>query len=398
MDKLDSIFENFVSHNLFKDKSVLQSNYNPNIIPHRQEQIEAVASILGPTLRGDKASNLLIYGNTGTGKTLVVQYVGKKILEKLKAMDKNHVKIVYVNCKLGKVAETEYRIAAEMVHELGGSVPATGLPTQEVWNRFVKLVDGQKQIVVLVLDEIDQLTKNDTLYTLTRINTQLIQSQITLVGISNRPAFKDDMDPRAKSSLGEEDLVFPPYDALQLKDILKERSDQAFKEGVIDMGLISKCAAYAAREHGDARRALDLLRVAGELAEREQNKKVEERHIDEAKEKIERDKMLDVIETEPRQFKLVLSAIFTLHEKTGGKDMFTGDVFRSYEELCTKTHDEVLTQRRISDIISEFDMLGIINVATISKGRHGRTREIHLILSPHLQEKAKELIAKSLNT
>ena len=78
--------------------------------------------------------------------------------------------------------------------------------------------------------------------------------------------------------------------------------------------------------------------------------------------------------------------------------MFTGDVYKAYQEVCVQSRDEVLTQRRISDILSDFDMLGIINVATISKGRYGRTREIHLSLSPTIQEKAKDLIAKSINT
>jgi cell division control protein 6 len=97
----------------------------------------------------------------------------------------------------------------------------------------------------------------------------------------------DHLDPRVKSSLGEEELVFPPYNALQLQDILKERAESAFKEGTLQEGVIAKCAAYAAREHGDARRALDLLRVAGELAERESSKKITLEHIDAANQKIE---------------------------------------------------------------------------------------------------------------
>jgi len=207
----------------------------------------------------------------------------------------------------------------------------------------------------------------------------------------------DNLDPRVRSSLGEEELVFPPYNALQLQDILKDRAEKAFKEGVLEDGVIAKCAAFAAREHGDARRALDLLRVAGELAEREISKKVRLEHIDSANQKIEKDKMLDVIESEPMQFQLVLYSIFMLEERNKDDEgIFTGDVFNEYQELCRKTKNEVLTQRRISDIIADFDMLGIINARVISKGRQGRTREIKLMVPEGIRKKAEEFLTDGL--
>ena len=403
MDKVDEIFDSFVSNNLFKDKSVLQSNYNPDNILHREEQIGGVASILAPTLRGERASNLFIYGNTGTGKTLGVRYVGDKILTKLKEMGKDHLKIAYINCKLKKIADTEYRILAELIKALGGSVPSTGLPTEEVYSRFVNFIDDKKQIVLVVLDEIDQAVAkiNDNfIYSLTRINSELKNAQICLVGISNSLTFMDNIDPRVRSSLAEEELVFPPYNALQLQDILKVRSEKAFVDKVLQEGVIAKCAAFAAREHGDARRALDLLRVAGELAERGNSKKITLDHIDEANKKIERDKMLDIIESEPKQFKLVLQSIMHLDdkkEKDNPDGIYTGDVYNSYQDVCERTKNEVLTQRRVSDILAEFDMLGIINARVISKGRQGRTREIKLMLPPKIKEQAKELLFKSLD-
>jgi len=190
-------------------------------------------------------------------------------------------------------------------------------------------------------------------------------------------------------------LVFPPYNALQLQDILRARADKAFNEGVLEEGVLAKCAAFAAREHGDARRALDLMRVAGELAERDGKKVVSLVHIDSASQKIEKDKMLDIIESEPKQFQLVLAAIMHLDGKDE-KEIFTGDVYNIYHDLCEKTKNEILTQRRVSDILGEFDMLGIINARVISKGRQGRTREIKLMLAPNIRDKAQEILNKSL--
>jgi len=399
MDKLDKIFDSFVSNNLFRNKTVLQSNYTPGNIPHRVNEIESVASILAPALRGERVSNLFIYGNTGTGKTLSVHYVGEKVLQKVREMGGNHLKFLYVNCKLRKVADTEYRIMAELINALGGKVPSTGLPTDEVYSRFVDLIDNEKQLILIVLDEIDQAVKkisDNFIYTLTRINSELRNAQINIIGISNSLTFMDNIDPRVRSSLAEEELVFPPYNALQLQDILKERAEKAFNDGVLKEGVIAKCAAFAAREHGDARRALDLLRVAGELAEREGGEKIELKHIDKANEKIERDKMLDIIESEPRQFQLVLSSIMGLDNKGKGESIFTGDVYNKYQEICEETKNEILTQRRVSDILAEFDMLGVINSRVISKGRHGRMREIKLMLAPSIKARVKEILRKSL--
>ncbi len=392
--KLDKIFDSFDKKSVFKDKSILQTNYKPHEIPHRDEQIKQVASILAPVLRGEKTSNLFLYGKTGTGKTLSMNYVKEELLKRSEKTEGLKLQIKYLNCKLKKVSDTEYRILAELIKKLGGEVPSTGLPTEAVYSKFIELVDAEKQLVVLILDEIDQTVKkitSDFLYNLTRLNSELSKTQICVVGISNNLTFLEELDPRVRSSLSEEEIVFPPYNAPQLQDILKKRAKLAFNENVLEEGVLAKCAAFAAREHGDARRALDLLRVAGELSERDGSNKIIEKHIDEANNKIERDKILDIIQTEPKQFQFVLYSIIKLYEQNK-ENIFTGDVYHLYQEVCSKNKSEILTQRRVSDIIQEFDMLGIINVRVISKGRGGRMREIKLAISKDIVKKAKEII------
>ena len=404
--ELDKIFESFDRNTIFKDKSFLQINYKPEEIPHRDDQIKQIASILAPVLRGERSSNLFLYGKTGTGKTLSIQYVREELLKRMQRSSGFNLRIEYLNCKLRKVSDTEYRILAELIKKLGGDVPDTGLPTESVYSKFIKIIDSEKQLVVLILDEIDQAVKkisSDFLYNLTRLNSELSKTQICVVGISNNLTFLDELDPRVRSSLSEEEIVFPPYNAIQLQDILNKRAALAFKEGIMQEGVIAKCAAFAAREHGDARRALDLLRVAGELAERDRSDRIFLKHIDEANNKIERDKILDVITSEPRQFQYVLHSIIHLIEQRNresshkpAEPVFTGDIYNYYREVCMKNKSEVLTQRRVSDIIQEFDMLGIINVRVISKGRGGRTREIKLAITRDIIEKVKEIIKNSL--
>ena len=402
--ELDNIFDSFDKNAVFKNKSVLQTNHHPEDILHRSEQINQIASILAPTLRGERTSNLFLYGKTGTGKTLSIHVVKDELLKRVKEDSDFKLRIEYLNCKLKKVSDTEYRILAELIKKLGGKIPATGLPTESVYSKFVDIIDSEKQLIVLILDEIDQTTKkisSDFLYNLTRLNSELSKTQICIVGISNNLTFLDEVDPRVRSSLSEEEIIFPPYNALQLQEILNNRSKHAFKENILENGVVAKCAAYAAREHGDARRALDLLRIAGELAEREGSDKILLKYIDEANSKIERDKILDIIRTEPKQFQLVLYSIIKLIEnkskKSNNESIFTGDVYNFYQELCIQNHSEVLTQRRVSDIIQEFDMLGIINVRVISKGRGGRMREIKLAITKNILEKAKDIIEDALN-
>ena len=397
MTNLDKIFDSVGSRSLFKNKQILQSNYTPDTIPHRDKEIEHIASILAPCLLGQKTSNLFIYGKTGTGKTISVQHVANELTKRSK--ESKILRVEYINCKLKKVADTEYRIFAELIKKLGGDVPATGLPTDQVYKRFIELIEkNDEKLLIVVLDEIDQAVKkisDDFLYNLMRLNSELKTTQIILVGISNDAKFLDMIDPRVKSSLSEEEMIFSPYNAPQLQDILKKRAEEAFKLGSVSEGVIAKCAAYAAREHGDARRALDLLRVAGEIAERVASSKIDIKHIDEANEKIERDKILDIIETAPRQFQLVLFSIADLAAKSENP-IFTGDIYNYYSDLCKKVNFEVLTQRRVGDIIAEFDMLGLINARVVSKGRQGRTREIRLDIPENVLKKSREILIDSL--
>jgi len=399
---IEEIFNSFVKQSIFKNKMILQSSYTPETIPHREKQVSQVASIIAPSLRLEKPSNLFIYGLTGTGKTLVVQYVKNQLMKKSQELNITLL-IPYINCKLKKVADTEYRILAEILNKLGEKVPSTGLPTDALYRRFVNLIDSKKQILIVIFDEIDQAVKrigDEFLYNFTRINTELNKAQIAIIGISNDLKFIDTLDPRVRSSLGEEEILFSPYNALQLQEILKKRSNEAFKTGVVSEGVIEKCAALAAREHGDARRALDLLRIAGELVERDTKDKITLDYVDKAKERIETDKLLMAVETQPKQFQLTFLAIIRLLKKMKRENnedkIFTGDIFNLYSELCRKTKTEILTQRRVSDIIAEFDMLGLINATVISKGRYGRTREIRIDLPEQLVEKMDSLLLNSL--
>ncbi|MBU7031120.1 MAG: ORC1-type DNA replication protein [Theionarchaea archaeon] len=391
---LDQLFDELIiQRRIFKNKEVLRDSYTPTLLPHRDHQIDELATILVSAVKGETPSNIFIYGKTGTGKTAVTSHVGEGLVHRaggccftrpfgtkveVKKVDMPlSVWFIYANCE---IVDTQYRLLAKLAEYMGQSVPLTGWPTDKVYESFVRALDKKERLVIVVLDEIDRLLRkgsDSVLYNLTRINSDLKRAKVSIIGISNDLNFIEFLDPRVRSSLGEEELVFPPYHAEQLVDILSHRAAEAFHENALDPGVIPLCAAFAAQEHGDARRALDFLRIAGEFAERERASKVTEKHVRIAKNRIEQDRATEVIKTFPTQSKFVLFAIMLL-EKYNGSAITTGETYNVYKDLCRLSKVDILTQRRVSDIISELDMMGIVNATVVSKGRYGRTKEIRL--------------------
>jgi cell division control protein 6 len=377
---------------IFKDRDVLTDKHVPESMPHRDEQITQIARILAPSIKGERVSNVFIYGSTGTGKSVCIKHITTE-LEKTS----NKTRTLYLNCKMKRVSDTEYRLIAELSRMLGKGVPATGLPTEEVYKTFYNILDSEQRNIILVLDEIDALVKktgDDILYSLLRTNQDLKNAKVSIIGISNDVSFTDSLDPRIKSSLSEEEVVFQPYNATQLKDILIQRASMAFALGVFDDGVISKCAALAAQEHGDARRALDLLRIAGELVERDGASKITAEYVDKAENKLDVDRVVEAVRFQPKQSQAVVASIIKLVESSQ-RNIQTGDVFDIYEKICKSRGLKILTQRRVSDLVAELDMLGIINARVISKGRYGRTREIKLLLTKPALNKIKEILKEN---
>jgi len=382
---LDEIFEGYLkSPKLFKRRDVLDSSFVPENLPHRTDQIKQLGYILASVLRGAKPSNILCFGKTGTGKTAVSKYV-LNILSKKAPQEGFRIEVAYLNCNS---VDTNYRVFADLCSTLGIEVPFTGLATDEVFSRFKSGLDQRDSLFIVVLDEIDSLIKksgNETLYNLTRINADLTRAKVSLIGISNDLKFKEYLDPRVLSSLSEEEIVFKPYEAPEITDILVERAQIAFQEETLSEGVINMIAAIAAQEHGDARRAIDLLRVSAEITEREGKKVIGQDHVKKAQGAIERNTITEVISTLPLQSKMVILAIHLLEYQIGNSEsVSTGDVYEEYARICKETGMDSLTQRRVGDLINELDALGVITARVVSRGRHGRTKEIRFSIPKSL--------------
>ncbi|MBN1538826.1 MAG: orc1/cdc6 family replication initiation protein [Candidatus Thermoplasmatota archaeon] len=406
---------------IFKNREVLRYSYIPDTLPHREREIMNIASILITSLEGHTPSNIMIYGMTGTGKTVVSKLLMKALQEKSEMMDSKvqksffnvdstflgddiaaafstlsivldfdeiygnelarilhkPVKCIYINCQQ---MDTQYRVMTQIANRLAplkeeDRLPVSGLPIDEVHCRVLEKFDSSNSLIIIFMDEIDRLiykSGDDILYTLTRINEELQKSKVSIIGISNNLRFLDYLDSRVRSSLGAEELIFDPYNANQLRDILTHRAEEAFYSEAIDHDVISYCAAIAAQENGDARKALDLLRVSAELAERDHSPRLSVIYVKQAQKKIEMDRVTQVVRTLPLQTKIVLYSI--LQQKIGGRiKTTTKEVVETYSFYASKMDLTVLGRRQVVNLMNELDKLGLIQTKVISFGRHGRT-------------------------
>ena len=376
-----NIFDDFLSRKtLFVDKEVLRHDFRPKKLPHRQSEIEKLTFNLVEALNGHIPSNMTLYGVTGAGKTAVTSYVCDELEAKGREINRP-VQTIMVNCRQ---IDTQYRVLSHLGNSLLESheideIPFTGWPTDRVFGELVRRMDGRGGVFVIILDEIDHLVRkagDDLLYNLTSINASLKSARACVIGISNDLKFTDFLDPRVRSRLGQSDVVFNPYDAMQLQNILRQRAEGALVEGALDDSVIALCAAIAAQEHGDARCALDLLRVSTEKAEQSGDECVTQSHVRMAQHQLEADQMHPVLASLPSQQKLVLASIL-LNERNGLRNIQTGEVYDVYTQACRYVRQNPLTQRRVSGLISNLDMLGLVTARTVSRGRYGRTKEIN---------------------
>lgn len=375
---IDNIFNRAASgRSLVKFWQFLNIDYVPEKLPFRDEETRTLAQVLSTIFKNARPSNLLLFGKPGTGKTAAARNVVER-LSKKSAELKMDIQVLFINAK---TAGSAYKILFEIAEELGinkeqeKQVHFTGLSMGEATDRILQYIQKKKLNVVLVIDEIDSLVDksgDDILYNFTRANQKMKGGFITLIGISNSLTFKDKLDPRVRSSLSEEELVFNPYTVDQLRQILHERARAAFNEGTVSEAAVNLCAAIAGREHGDARKAIDLLRVSAELAEREGAGRVDEKHVRAGEDRIERDAPFIALKNATTHNKLVILAI------TKSKSGTTGDVYDAYLSLCKQAEQKPLTQRRMTQIISDSELQGLVATDIINQGRYGRSQKIRI--------------------
>jgi len=360
--------------NIFARKELLKVGHVPQSdrIVGRNDEIEAVAAELRPIVRGDPPNNVMIYGKTGTGKSLVARHVTERARRAAAATGVS-VGTVYVDCAQHN---THTRVSRKVTRELNDTdltdfdIPRAGIGSGEYYDYLWDILDIAYDSIVIILDEVDRLDNDDILMQLSRARESgKADCHLCVVAVSNKIEYRDRLNERVKSSLREEEFVFQPYNANQLRGIMNHRRD-AFQEGVLSEGVVPLTAAVAAQEHGDARKAIEILRHAGELAEREHVEQITDDHVREAQEWAEVDRFEELLRGSTTQVKYILYSLAQLSEENPDTEGFsTSRTYERYRETAAEANANELSEHRVYELLKEQAFLGVVESTRTGGGR-----------------------------
>ncbi|MDS0258810.1 orc1/cdc6 family replication initiation protein [Haloarcula sp. S1CR25-12] len=361
-------------HRIFKNKDLLKIGHVPEAdrIVGRDEEISKLAKRLNGAVHGYSPENVMIYGKTGAGKSLVSRHLCQRA--KNAAGDDVDIGTAYIDCAEDT---TETQVVSSLAMKLNDegvtdiAVPHTGLSTSKYYKLLWRILDMRFDSVIVILDEIDLMDEDSLLMKLSRAEEAgKITCSIGIIAISNKVQYIDQLNERVKSSFQHKELFFKPYDANQLREIMHNRTD-AFQDDVLTDDVIPLAAAFAAQEHGDARKAIDILRHAGEVASESDADTVREAHVRQAQQHAEKDRFRELVSGSPTQAKTALLALTELSLNSAEDSFLTSQVYDQYERICAHVELDILSVRRFRDLLKEQAFLGIVEIEKINKGSAG---------------------------
>jgi len=359
---------------IYRNRDALREDYQPDELVGRDEELDRYKTALQPVINGEQPNNIFLYGKTGVGKTAGTRFLLDHLIEDAARYDDIQLTVKMLNCD---GLSSSYQIAARLVNKFRGEanqISTTGYPRSTVYDMLWEALDECGGTVLIVLDEVDHIEDDSILYQLprARANDNLSKAKIGIIGISNDFSFRDDLSPKVKSSLCEEELQFPAYDARELIQILHQRAEVAFHSDVLEDGVVELCAAYGAKDAGDARQSLDLLMKAGDLARDRDTDTITEDLVRDAREELERGQIREGISGLTQHGHLVLYALVTL-ERQGEAPVRSRDIRPRYTNFAEQIGVDPLVPRRMRDHLGELSMLGIISAVERNEGRRGGT-------------------------
>jgi len=385
----DNIFYEYLNKgSVFVNKNKISPHYVPEKLPFRDEQIRELSLWLSPALKKEKPHNIFIYGKVGTGKTSAVRHVVNQ-LDNISKENKLSLYTIYLNCRN---YQTKHAILFYCVQSFYPDKNFVGYSKSFIYDKFITYLKEKLLNFVVILDEIDKIKDkeiDDLIYTLSRSNDELgVGSSVTMIGISNNLFFMSRLDPRTKSSLCEQEAVYPPYNAEELKEILNQRVSVAFKEGTVLESAVNAASAIAAKESGDARTALMLLLKAGEITDMHKKDVVTDKEVILAKDKVEHEIIRSMVLTLPVQLQLVLLAITEKSDTPKGilkidgsfedNVLYSGEIYDAYTIFAQKYGEKPVSMRWFREYINELEAYGFISTTQSGKGVKGNTTLIKL--------------------
>ncbi len=362
--------------------AVLEEIFNANV---RDAEIKELSSHFAAILRGDHPCHMAIWGKTGTGKTLTLSYFLNLLSEMCLA---RKIPIRYEHLDLSNPRPC-FRALNDLACLLNASKRyQKGISLEEMMTRIEAKLASYQGYLILFIDEVDNIRRDrDNFLTfLVRRLPQRISAKLILILVSNRLDWPDHLDPRVKSFLKLNELIFKPYNAIDLQHILRIRVEKALNRETLEPGVIEKIAAMASREHGDARKAIALLAKSAYLAEKA-GTRITLALVDEAATELDRDRYLTLVRSAPPQLQAAMAGIIEATIKTKNGSIGTGEAYDAYKVFCQRAKLRPLTGRAFGDLVSELDIYSLLRSRVLSRGRYGRTREIVLDLPRGLTKK-----------
>jgi len=359
---------------IYLDRDALREDYQPEHLVGRDTELERYKTALQPVINGEQPNNIFLYGKTGVGKTAGTRFLLDHLVDDAEQYDDLDLTVKMLNCD---GLSTSYQIATHLINKFrdeANQISTTGYPRSTVYEMLWDELDRYGGTIIIVLDEVDHIDDDSILYQLprARANGKLEEAKIGIIGISNDFSFRDNLSPKVKSSLCEEELQFPAYDAQELFEILLQRANVAFRENVINESVLRLCAAYGAKDAGDARQSLDLLMKAGDLARDAETDSISEELVRDAREVLERGRIREGISGLTQHGHLVLYSLVTLDQQ-GETPVRSRDIRPRYMNFAEQVGIDPLVPRRMRDHLGELSMLGIVTAVERNEGRRGGT-------------------------
>lgn len=373
------------SQSIYKDRDIVTIGYIPeeDRIVGRDRQISELADEISPIVVGGKPNSPILYGKTGTGKSLVANFVAREA--RAEAAQRGYdVAIADIDCAECKKEATTIQKVAESINRgtSGIDVPTRGISASEYYSRLWNIVEAEYDGALIILDEVDQLVDDSVLMILSRARERgKVNVPIGIISISNKINMADQLSERTDSSMGHDGMLFEPYDGHQLREILRKRKD-AFREGALEQDVIPKAAAIAAQTHGDARKAVRLLRNAGDYADRVGSETVKVGFLDEAKEQAKVERLRELISTLPPHSRYVLLAMANLDKNTEGEGSWfrSSEIHETYKTICDEHSSKPKSSNSVRKWLKELAFLEVTESQINHGGRgHGTAKEHRLL-------------------
>jgi cell division control protein 6 len=360
------------SSSIFEQREALLEEWTPDELVGRDTELQRYHAALQPVINNETPSNIFLYGKSGVGKTAATRHILHALERDSASVDELDLHTIEINCD---GLNSSYQVAVSLVNELRDprkQISNTGYPQASVYQFLFEELDKIGGTVLIVLDEVDHIQDDSLLYKLPRArsNGDISDVKLGVIGISNDLDFRNQLSSKVRSSLCEKEVSFSAYDAEELRLVLEQRESVAFKDDVLENGVIAMCAAYGAKDSGDARQALDLLLEAGDLARERNDVFVTEAHVREARQRLQTDQVVEGIRNYSDHGQFVLYALTVLGKRTETPAR-TKDVLQTYKQIVTEEGLDPVSERSVRDYLRELEQLGIISSTEYNKGKGG---------------------------